>query len=258
MHPPQFRPTHKLADWPHCIVEVNCCGGSVGYPVQLLIKRKGDMTLKTSSNACIEALREISPGACVPCRRASSHSAIRAGRGLGGGARLAAGNVANTAGSADHSPTARLEMVLITSTASPFRGRRSWSSASKSIRRAEVPLGSSKDERNASASSSAFRGALRSFASTSEIIQLTHASCVCICRPELREQAPAVLILSPSRRERFTGDRQPVIAVGNTQRHISDGPEGFNSVHLRDRESTHLAIAIEWRKMAKRVTSLAS
>ena len=24
MHPPQFRPTHKLSDWPHCIVEINC------------------------------------------------------------------------------------------------------------------------------------------------------------------------------------------------------------------------------------------
>jgi hypothetical protein len=24
MHPPQFRPTHKLSDWPHCVVELNC------------------------------------------------------------------------------------------------------------------------------------------------------------------------------------------------------------------------------------------
>jgi hypothetical protein len=46
MHPPQFRPTHKLSHWPHCVIELHCCGGSVGYPVQLLIKRKGDMTFK--------------------------------------------------------------------------------------------------------------------------------------------------------------------------------------------------------------------
>ena len=46
MHPPQFRPTHKLSDWPHCIVELRCCGGSVNYPVRLLVERMGDMTFE--------------------------------------------------------------------------------------------------------------------------------------------------------------------------------------------------------------------
>jgi hypothetical protein len=46
MHPPQFRPTHKLSDWPECVIELQCCGGSVGYPVRLLIKRRGDMTFE--------------------------------------------------------------------------------------------------------------------------------------------------------------------------------------------------------------------
>jgi hypothetical protein len=50
MHPPQFRPTHKLSGWPECVIELHCCGGSVGYPVGLLIKRKGDMTLQISSS----------------------------------------------------------------------------------------------------------------------------------------------------------------------------------------------------------------
>ena len=46
MHPPQYRPTHKLSDLPHCVVELNCCGDLVGYAVGLLIKRKGDMTFE--------------------------------------------------------------------------------------------------------------------------------------------------------------------------------------------------------------------
>jgi hypothetical protein len=46
MHPPLFRKTHKLSDWPQCMIEEHCphCRGSVVYPVSLLIKRKGDMT----------------------------------------------------------------------------------------------------------------------------------------------------------------------------------------------------------------------
>jgi hypothetical protein len=46
MHPPLFRKTHKLSDWPQCMIEEHCphCGGSVVYQVSLLIKRKGDMT----------------------------------------------------------------------------------------------------------------------------------------------------------------------------------------------------------------------
>jgi hypothetical protein len=49
MHLPLFRKTHKLSDWPQCVIEVHCqhCrGGSVLYPVRLLIKRKGDMTFE--------------------------------------------------------------------------------------------------------------------------------------------------------------------------------------------------------------------
>jgi hypothetical protein len=47
MHPPLFRKTHRLSDWPTCVIELHCphCrgGGSVGYPVRLLIERHGDM-----------------------------------------------------------------------------------------------------------------------------------------------------------------------------------------------------------------------
>jgi hypothetical protein len=46
MHPPLFRKTHRLSDWPECVIELHCCGGSVGYPVRLLMKRKGDMTFE--------------------------------------------------------------------------------------------------------------------------------------------------------------------------------------------------------------------
>jgi hypothetical protein len=50
MHPPLFRKTHRLSDWPECVIELHCLhchGGSVGYPVRLLIKRKGDMTFES-------------------------------------------------------------------------------------------------------------------------------------------------------------------------------------------------------------------
>jgi hypothetical protein len=46
MHPPLFRKSQRLSDWPECVVELHCCGGSVGYPVRLLMKRKGDMTFE--------------------------------------------------------------------------------------------------------------------------------------------------------------------------------------------------------------------
>jgi hypothetical protein len=46
MHPPRFRITHKLSDWPEWVIELHCCGGSVGYPVRLLIQRKGDLTFE--------------------------------------------------------------------------------------------------------------------------------------------------------------------------------------------------------------------
>jgi hypothetical protein len=49
MHPPLFRRTHRLSDWPECVIEVHCLhcrSGSVLYPVRLLIKRHGDMTVE--------------------------------------------------------------------------------------------------------------------------------------------------------------------------------------------------------------------
>jgi hypothetical protein len=49
MHRPPFRKTHRLSDWPECVIELHCLrcrSGSVGYPVRLLIKRKGDMTFE--------------------------------------------------------------------------------------------------------------------------------------------------------------------------------------------------------------------
>ena len=35
--PPLNVLTHKLSDWPECVIELQCCGGSVGYPMRLLI-----------------------------------------------------------------------------------------------------------------------------------------------------------------------------------------------------------------------------
>ena len=49
MHPPLFRKTQRLSDWPECVIELHCLhcrGGSVGYPVRLLMARKGDMTFE--------------------------------------------------------------------------------------------------------------------------------------------------------------------------------------------------------------------
>jgi len=47
MHPPRFRIQHSLPEWPACVVELHCCGGSVGLPVRLLMQRKGDITFET-------------------------------------------------------------------------------------------------------------------------------------------------------------------------------------------------------------------
>jgi len=49
VHPPLFRKTLRLSDWPECVIELHCLhcrGGSVGYPVRLLMERKGDMTFE--------------------------------------------------------------------------------------------------------------------------------------------------------------------------------------------------------------------
>ena len=37
MHPPPFRLTHRLADWPDCRLELHCCRGATVYPVRLLM-----------------------------------------------------------------------------------------------------------------------------------------------------------------------------------------------------------------------------
>jgi hypothetical protein len=47
MHPPLFRVQHHLSDWPDCVIELHCCGGSVGLPVSLLTQRRGDITFET-------------------------------------------------------------------------------------------------------------------------------------------------------------------------------------------------------------------
>jgi hypothetical protein len=44
MHPPAFRASHHLSDWPDCRLELNCCRGQVIIPVQLLMRQQGDMT----------------------------------------------------------------------------------------------------------------------------------------------------------------------------------------------------------------------
>jgi hypothetical protein len=49
MHPPPFRKTHRLWDWPECVIELHCLrcrGGTVLSPVRLVINRKGDMTFE--------------------------------------------------------------------------------------------------------------------------------------------------------------------------------------------------------------------
>jgi hypothetical protein len=61
MHPPPFRKTHRLSDWPECVIELHCLhcrGGTVLSPVRLLIKRQGDMTFE----ALLRRLR------CKRCR----------------------------------------------------------------------------------------------------------------------------------------------------------------------------------------------
>lgn len=72
MHPPLFRKTHRLSDWPECVIElhcVHCRGGSVGYPVRLLIKREGDMTF--------ENLRRLRCRRCQAVKPASSFDLVR-------------------------------------------------------------------------------------------------------------------------------------------------------------------------------------
>jgi hypothetical protein len=44
MHPPPFRLTHRLSDWPDCRLELHCCRGATVYPVRLLMTNSGDPT----------------------------------------------------------------------------------------------------------------------------------------------------------------------------------------------------------------------
>ena len=46
MHPPLFCVQHHLSDWPECVIELHCCAGSVGYPVRLLMQRRGGITFE--------------------------------------------------------------------------------------------------------------------------------------------------------------------------------------------------------------------
>jgi hypothetical protein len=58
MHPPLFRIQHRLSDWPDCVVEMQCCGGSAGLPVRFLMQRSGDITFETPSEAAaLQAVR---------------------------------------------------------------------------------------------------------------------------------------------------------------------------------------------------------
>jgi hypothetical protein len=42
--PALFRIQHHLSDWPDCVIELQCCGGSAGLPVRLLMQRSRDIT----------------------------------------------------------------------------------------------------------------------------------------------------------------------------------------------------------------------
>jgi hypothetical protein len=76
-----FRIQHRLSDWPHCVVELQCCGGSAGLPVQLLIRRRGDITFEALLKR-LRCKREHCAG--VSGRGASQNGAVWAYGGLGG------------------------------------------------------------------------------------------------------------------------------------------------------------------------------
>jgi hypothetical protein len=44
MHPPPFRLDHHLSDWPECRLELQCCKGTMIFPVRLLAQRHGNRT----------------------------------------------------------------------------------------------------------------------------------------------------------------------------------------------------------------------
>lgn len=46
MHPPAFRPSQRLLDWPNCRLEMHCgiCGSTVLSPTKLIAERHGNQT----------------------------------------------------------------------------------------------------------------------------------------------------------------------------------------------------------------------
>ena len=46
MHPPPFRPDHRLSDWPDCSLALFCCTGTTVYPLHLLANQYGDRTFE--------------------------------------------------------------------------------------------------------------------------------------------------------------------------------------------------------------------
>lgn len=60
MHPPAFRLTHRLSEWPECSLELRCpCSpGMTMLPVRMLIVQRGDRPF----SAILDRLR------CLSCR----------------------------------------------------------------------------------------------------------------------------------------------------------------------------------------------
>ena len=45
VHPIPFCLDHHLSNWPECSLEMHCCTGSVVFPVRLMMRQRGDVTL---------------------------------------------------------------------------------------------------------------------------------------------------------------------------------------------------------------------
>ena len=77
MHPPPFRPTHHLSDWPDCRLELHCCRGATVYPVRLLMKNSGDRTFADvlSRLRCSRCKRPPAPVWLCAGHRQHNHSA---------------------------------------------------------------------------------------------------------------------------------------------------------------------------------------
>ena len=46
MHPPPFRPDHRLSDWLDCSLELCRCKDTTVYPVRLLVAQHGNRTFE--------------------------------------------------------------------------------------------------------------------------------------------------------------------------------------------------------------------